>query len=332
MRKLRKSLLAAAILGMAALGGCGGPNETPGSGGTSATTGTPGPVTPTTTQSSPAPGGATRSPSPPGSPTSSPRPTPETGPEKGFASALFSAPTKIDNKWFPLRPGTQMIYEGQTIEDGETIPHRVVSTVTDLTKVIGGVRTVVIWERDYAAGVLEEAELAFVAQADDGTVWRFGEYPEAYEEGELVEAPAWIHGIQGAQAGITMKPNSQRGEPSYAQGWGPAVGWTDRARVHWTNQKTCVRAGCYSGVLVTAESSAEEPGAQQLKYYAPGVGLVRVGWAGNDPTKETLGLVKVARCSAKQMADVRERALKLERSAFKVSKNVYARTTPIEKP
>jgi len=332
MRKFRKSLLAAAILGMAALGGCGGTDGTAGSGGTSATTNTPGPVTPTATDSTPVTSGPTRSPSGPSSPTNSPRPTPVFGPEKGFASALFGASTKIDNKWFPLRPGTQMIYEGQTIEDGETIPHRVVFTVTDLTKVIGGVRNVVLWELDYTSGALEEAELAFFAQADDGTVWHFGQYPEAYEEGKLVEAPAWIHGIQGAQAGITMKPNSQRGQPSYSQGWGPAVGWTDRARVHWTNQKTCVRAGCFTGVQVMAEFSAEEPGAQQLKYYAPGVGLVRVGFTGNDPTKETLQLVKVVRLGPKAMADARAAALKQERNAYKVSKNVYARTTPIEKP
>ncbi|WP_132191511.1 MULTISPECIES: hypothetical protein [Kribbella] len=207
-----------------------------------------------------------------------------------------------------------------------------VFTVTDLTKVVGGVRNVVVWDRDYSAGQLEETELAFFAQADDGTVWHFGQYPEVYEEGKLVEAPAWIHGLQGAQAGITIKPNSQPGQPSYSQGWGPAVGWSDRARVYRTNQRTCVRAGCFTGVLVMDEFSADEPGAHQLKYYAPGVGPVRVGWAGNDPTRETLELVKVARCSPTEMAVVRENALKLERNALRMSKNVYALTTPIEKP
>jgi len=40
---------------------------------------------------------------------------------------LFSRSTNVDNKWFPLTPGTQLTYVGNTIEDGERIAHRVVS-------------------------------------------------------------------------------------------------------------------------------------------------------------------------------------------------------------
>ena len=60
-------------------------------------------------------------------------------------------------------------------------PHQVITTVTDLTKVIDGVRTVVIWERDINDGRLLEGELAFQAQDDDGNVWNLGEYPEEYD-------------------------------------------------------------------------------------------------------------------------------------------------------
>jgi len=42
-------------------------------------------------------------------------------------------------------------------------PHQVVFTVTDLVRVINGVRTVVDWDRDINEGELEEAELAFQA-------------------------------------------------------------------------------------------------------------------------------------------------------------------------
>jgi len=42
----------------------------------------------------------------------------------------------------PLKPGTRFTYEGTTIEDdGAAVPHRVVINVTDLTKVIGGGRS-----------------------------------------------------------------------------------------------------------------------------------------------------------------------------------------------
>ncbi|HET7476243.1 MAG TPA: hypothetical protein VFJ97_09525 [Dermatophilaceae bacterium] len=253
----------------------------------------------------------------------------ETGPEPGFDQLHFSNPTSVTNTWLPLKPGTQLVYEGKTIEDGETSRHRTVFTVTDLTKLVAGVRTVVVWDRDFADDQLQESELAFFAQADDGNVWHFGQYPEGYEDGKLVETPAWIHGVKGAQAGLTMKAHPQLGARSYSQGWGPEVGWSDRATAVKTGQRTCVRAGCYTNVLVIDEFSLDEPGAHQLKYYAPGVGNVRVGWAGNDRTKETLQLVSVVHLSAAARSKVRQEALRLERNAYQRSKDVYGTTEPM---
>jgi hypothetical protein len=229
-----------------------------------------------------------------------------------------------------MTPGRQYIYEGHTVDDeGQRIPHRLIITVTTATKEIGGVRNVVLWDRDYQDGELVEAEVAFFAQADDGDIWHFGEYPEEYEGGEFVAAPTWIHGIKGAQAGITIRANPKPGDPSHAQGWGPEVDWTDRARVHKVGQRTCVPAGCYNNVLVMAEYSKEEPNAAQYKYYAPGVGLVRVGYSGADPTRETLQLVKIIKCTPAQRARARAEALKLEKHAYQVSRAVYGRTTPM---
>jgi uncharacterized protein YrzB (UPF0473 family) len=101
----------------------------------------------------------------------------------------FNDPTTIDNKWFPLIPGTQFVYEGFTVdENGEEIPHEIVFTVTDLTKEIGGVQTVVILDNDFSDGELEESELAFFAQDNDGNVWHLGQYSETYDP-ETAESP-----------------------------------------------------------------------------------------------------------------------------------------------
>jgi hypothetical protein len=244
----------------------------------------------------------------------------------------FHRSTTIENEWFPLQPGTQFIYEGSSVEDGKRLPHRAVFTVTDLTKVIDGVRTAVVWDRDYSAGELVETELALFAQDDDGNVWHLGQYPEEYEKGEFLDAPAWIAGFQNARPGISMKAKPELGAPSYSQGWGPAVNWTDRAQVSRTGVKTCVPVDCYEDVLVMAEFSEEEPGAFQLKYYAPGVGNVRVGWKGDDPSRETLKLVRLVQLSPEALADVRAAALKLEKRAYALSKDVYAHTSPAEGP
>jgi hypothetical protein len=244
----------------------------------------------------------------------------------------FDRSTTIDNDWFPLSPGAQLVEKGSTFEGGRRVRHRVVLTVTDLTKVIDTIRVVVALERDYAADELVETELAFFAQDNDGNVWHLGQYPEEYENGEFVDAPAWIAGVENARAGIAMKARPRRGASSYSQGWGPAVNWRDRAQVYRMGQRTCVPVGCYEDVLVMEEFSPEEPGAFQLKYYAQGVGNVRVGWRGNDASKEELELVKFVRLSPDALAQIRAEALKQERRAYEISTDVYGRTPPAEGP
>jgi hypothetical protein len=80
--------------------------------------------------------------------------------------------------------------------------------------------------------------------------------------------------------------------------------------------------------MVIAESSLDELGAFQLKYYAPGVGNVRVGWRGADATQEELELVDHVQLDPEAMAQVRTAALELEQHAYEVSPNVYAHTSP----
>jgi hypothetical protein len=180
-------------------------------------------------------------------------------------------------------------------------------------------------------GELEEAEILFAAQDNDGNVWLMGEYPEEYDGDEFVGAPCWVHGIQEARAGIMMLAEPKPGTPSYSQGWAPQVEFTDRGVVFQTGQKTTVPFGTFDDVLVIDESSKEEPEAHQLKFYARGVGCVRVGWRGEVTDKEELELLKVEQLSADDLAKAREAALELEKNAYKISKDVYAETQPIER-
>jgi hypothetical protein len=248
-----------------------------------------------------------------------------------FEPANFTDPATIDNPWLPWVPGTQWTFEGSATVDGERIKRRVVNTTTDLTKVINGTRTVVNYELDYDSGQLVEAELVFFAQDDDGTIWLMGEYPEEYEDGKYVESKPWLAGLEDAKAGIMMMADPQLATPSYSEGWGPKVGWTDRARVFEMGSKTCVRAGCYTGVLVIDEFNRDEPDAHQLKYYASGVGGVRVGWAGsNEEEQETLELVKVVHLAPDALAKAGAAALALEVHAYAVNKDVYGKTEPAQ--
>jgi len=267
-------------------------------------------------------------------PTQTPEPTPGSDTSEpqfeDFDAGNFDRSTTIDNEWLPLRPGTQWVYEGTTTEDGETLTRRLEFTVTDLTKEIEGVRTVVAWIVDISDGEVVEKEIAFYAQDNDGDVWYLGEYPEEYDGGEFVAAPTWIAGIEEARAGIKMRAQPQLGPPSYYQGWGPAVDWSDFGYVELMGQETCVPVDCYEDVLVIAESSLGETDAFQLKYYARGVGEVRVGWRGADASQEELELIELVQLSPEALAEVRAEALALEEHAYEVSQDVYAHTSPAE--
>lgn len=293
------------------------------------------------TASSPLPGAA--SPSVRGGPSAPPvataTPTPEPTPTpvptetltETFPVGSFSDPTTVDNRWFPLVPGTRLTYDGASNDEGERIPHRVVFTVTDMTKVVAGVRTVVGYELDYSDGDLVEAELAFWAQDDEGTVWHLGQYPEEYEDGEIDATPTWITGFDDAAAGISMKAEPTFGALSYSQGWGPAINWNDRARVFDVGTTTCVPVGCYEDVLVIDEFNVDEPDAHQLKYYAAGVGNVRVGWAGaNEKDQEVLELVAIERLNREELTALREIVIEMEARANELSKDLYGKTDPAE--
>jgi hypothetical protein len=243
----------------------------------------------------------------------------------------FSKSTKINNKWFPLVPGTQFTFEGQANWGGGLRRHRVVFIITDLTKQVSGVRTVVIWERDINAGQLVESELAFHAQDNHGNVWHLGEYPEDYEDGKFLGAPdTWIAGVAGATAGILMLAKPRVGTPGYLQGLAPDIDFVDCARVLKTGLRTCTPVKCYHNVLLIDEWNPLVPeDGHQRKYYVRRVGNIRAGFVGG-PEHETLVLVKVAHLCGKALAAVRGEALKLDRRAYRVSGDLYRHTSPAQ--
>ncbi len=247
-----------------------------------------------------------------------------------FDRRNFTRPVAIDNRWLPLVPGMQFVLEGRLKVEGGEIPHRVVFTVTDLTKVVDGVRALVIWDRDFNYDELQEEELAFVAQDDDGTVWNLGEYPEEYEDGVFLGAPStWLSGRARARAGLSMKADPRVGSPHYLQGFAPEIDFQDNARVDKAHQKACVPAGCFADVLVVDEwNPLDQPDdGHQFKFHAPGVGVVRIDSEGGD-VQEQLTLRRLRHLSPQELARARRRALVLDRRGYDVARDVYRGTSP----
>lgn len=245
----------------------------------------------------------------------------------------FPGSPRIDNRFYPLVPGMQFVLDGFVIgDDGLHHPHRIETTVTDLTKVIDGVRTIVVLDKDFQDGELQEQEIFFVAQDREGAVWTLGEYPEEYESGKLTGAPSsWLSGVQGATAGIAMLAHPRTGTPVYVQGIAPKVDFFDCASVFQTGlQHVCVPTGCYDDVLVTDEFAPNDPaGGHQRKFSAPGVGVVRVTAAsGVDP--ETLELTSAKRLCKGALTKIRDQVVKQDKRAYHVVPKVYGDTSRVK--
>lgn len=235
----------------------------------------------------------------------------------------------ITNEWWPLKPGNQWIWEGSALDGEDVVKRKLVFTVTDLTKEIAGVRTLVGWDRDYDNDRLVESELIFLAQDKEGNIWHFGQSLERYdEEGKLDGSETWLVGyLQGAKAGILMKADPRVGTPQYSEGFAPPpYFWDDVAVVTKAGQRRCVKAGCYDGVLEIKESEPTKPNAWQLKYWVKGVGNIATDWGGKaELEKEELQLVRRRTLNAAELAEARKAALTIE-----AHQRVYGITRPLE--
>jgi len=260
---------------------------------------------------------------------SGPAAAPSCDPIASLDVTNFTSPTKIDNQYYSLAPGTQWTLQGRIKVNNIATAHQIIFTVTDLTKVVDGVTTRVLWDIDTNGGRIAESELAFQAQDDVGNVWVFGEYPEEYSaSGRFTGAPAtWFSGIAGAKGGILVPGQPQVGT-TFLQGFSPNINFVDCGKTASTTQESCDSLGCYTGVVVVDEWNPSEANSGiQVKYYAPGVGNFKIG-ALNDPEAETLLLVDAKHLNADELAAADQEALKLEKHAYEVS-DVYAQTLAI---
>ncbi|MFL5896155.1 MAG: hypothetical protein ACJ76Z_13725 [Thermoleophilaceae bacterium] len=181
--------------------------------------------------------------------------------------------TNVDNPWFPLKPGAKLVYRG--VKDGQR--QRDVFKVTRRTKVVNGVRCVVVDDRVYAAGHLEERTSDYYAQDRHGTVWYFGEdTAELDRNGKVTSREGtWHAGVHGARAGIFMPAHPKVGEhhlQEYLKGHAE-----DHFRVLSLHARIKVPYGSFRNALRTKEWTPLEPGVVDNKYYVRGIGEVFEG-------------------------------------------------------
>ena len=131
--------------------------------------------------------------------------------------------------------------------------------------------------------------------------------------------------VRPTSHGLEHGDEWQPGTKDYAEGWGPAVEWNDRAKVDQVGISNCVPTGCHDDVVVIAEFNPDEPGKTQIRYYAPGVGGIRTDWRGkNEKDREELELTTVATLSDAGLASVGKALLAEEKRAYSRRPEVWA--------
>ncbi len=179
----------------------------------------------------------------------------------------------VDNPYFPLLPGSASIYEAKKKEGLA----RVESTVLRETKVVMGIKAVVVHVRALLDGQLIEENYDWYAQDKQGTVWYLGEDVNNYEGGKFKDkAGSWEGGVAGALPGIIMygNPAAHLGG-SYRQEYrkGHAEDVADLLSV---TETVTTPYGSFSNVVKTLDYSTLDLKLREHKYYAKGFGEVKI--------------------------------------------------------
>jgi hypothetical protein len=194
--------------------------------------------------------------------------------------------TEIDNRYWPMKPGTRWVYREIDADGSE---QRVVVTVTRDTKLVMGIEARIVRDVVSEDGELVEDTFDWYAQDADGNVWYLGEDTKEYEDGEVVTtAGSWEAGVDGALPGVIVPADPEVGV-MYRQEYyaGEAE---DAAEVLSLSERAQVPYGSFRDVLLTKDFTPLDPEILEYKLYAPNVGPVLVlgvsGGAGREELVE----------------------------------------------
>ena len=184
----------------------------------------------------------------------------------------FSHPTQITNPYFPVSTMRTHILEGTV--GGQEV--RVVRSLKHRTKSfrVGNqrVRTLVMENRTYVDGQLEEIARNYFGQGDDGTVYYFGEDVDIYSNERVVgHEGAWLYGVHTTQLGVIMPAGPRAGTTFEAENV-PKI-TTENDLVVSVGGTVTVPAGAFRNCLKIQETLSD--GTVEYKYYAPNVGVIK---------------------------------------------------------
>ncbi|MBI5683692.1 MAG: hypothetical protein HZC54_01295 [Verrucomicrobia bacterium] len=172
------------------------------------------------------------------------------------------------NPYFVLLPTYRL-----HLEHGK---HSMVISVLVETKMVDGVETRVVEEREMKDGKLVEVSRNYLAiSKTTGDVYYFGEDVDTYENGKVTgHAGSWLAGVNGAKFGLWMPGRPRVGDKYYHE-LAPGTAM-DRAEIVSLTDTCETPTGTYEKCLRTRETSGLD-GSSEEKIYALDVGLIKDG-------------------------------------------------------
>ncbi|MGH2969181.1 MAG: hypothetical protein ACRDK0_08965, partial [Solirubrobacteraceae bacterium] len=181
----------------------------------------------------------------------------------------FSNPTSVTNPLFPISSLSSVVLNGRV--DGKAF--RTETTLLPDTRVIEWspgqcVKTLVSQYVAYLDGRIQEVALDFYAQADDGSVWYFGEDVYNYVDGAVADTSGtWLAGKEGPAAMI-MPAAPKVGDVNRPENI-PGLVWEEVATKQVGRTVQGPR-GDVAGAIVGRE--LHDDGTYSDKVFAPGYG------------------------------------------------------------
>lgn len=177
----------------------------------------------------------------------------------------------IDNPFLPITVGSRYTYTTETDEGTE----RTEVEVLPQTKVVMGITCTVVRDRVFLNGEIVEDTYDWFAQDKDGNVWYFGEIVDNYVNGVVDNHyGSWEAGVDGAEPGVIMLGNIVLGLHYRQEHYiGEAE---DEGEVISKNETVTVPGGTFTGCIKIEETNPLDPDFLEYKYYASGVGLLKV--------------------------------------------------------
>lgn len=147
-------------------------------------------------------------------------------------------------------------------------------TVTEQTRIVDGVETRVVEEKEQKNGKLVEfSRNYFAIDKSSNDLYYFGEDVDEYDKnGKVTHPGSWLAGEKGATFGLMIPGDPKPGDRFY-QELAPGVA-LDRSEVIATDVKFECPAGKFERCLRCKDTSDLESGSS-TKVYAPGIGLVK---------------------------------------------------------